>query len=353
MKAMHRAFKQAASISEMGTGEFLTTLFGDIRSIEREPMKTVGFSGTVFERLRLDLVDAGRIALVLKHVHPEQDATVWRTGQVAAREARLLAERRLDAIWDVFDAPYLAYAVDGDVSSLLMRDLSDHLFPDVRTPINADHEEILIDSLARLHAAFWERSDCAFPWLAKGEFVYTFLVPGEIEREEARGRRHPLFSAVKEGWELALSMSPAVVGSLLNTPPSDLARYTDGLPRTLLHGDAKIANFALLPNGIVSAFDWAIVAEGCPSADIGWYLAVNASRLARSKEDLLDLYRRRLAAHRGVDLSDQLWRKIVAAAVLGGGMVLLWNKALNLKKGLTGAEAEWNWWVTALAQINS
>jgi len=146
------------------------------------------------------------------------------------------------------------------------------------------------------------------------------------------GRRHPLFSAVKEGWELALSMSPAVVGSLLKAPPSDLARFTDGLPRTLLHGDAKIANFALLPNGIVSAFDWAIVAEGCPSSDIGWGLAMNASRLARSKEDLLDLYRRRLAAHRGVDLSDQLWRKILAAAVLGGGMVLLWNKALNLKK---------------------
>jgi hypothetical protein len=234
-----------------------------------------------------------------------------------------------------------------------MRDLSDYLFPDARTPINIDEEEILIDKLAQLHAAFWERNECALPWLTKGEFVFSFLVPHEIERQEAIGRQHPLFSAVKEGWDLALSMSPAVVGPLLERRPSDLAMCTHGLPRTLLHGDAKIANFALLPDGVVSAFDWAMVAEGCVSVDIGWYLAVNASRLARSKEDLLNLYRRRLATHRGMDFSDEVWERIVAAAILGSAMVLLWNKALNLKKGLPGADAEWGWWMTALSRTLS
>jgi hypothetical protein len=100
-----RAFKQASNISEMISAEFLTTLFGKIRSIEREPMKTVGFSGTAFERVRLDLVNGERIALVVKDVDPEQDATVWLTGRVAAREARLLAEPRLHGVWDVFDPP--------------------------------------------------------------------------------------------------------------------------------------------------------------------------------------------------------------------------------------------------------
>src|SRR4051812_3894857 len=180
-KHMSQRFVQADTISQITDREFLASFTGDIRSIERQAMKTVGFSGTRFERLRLGLADGNKATLIVKHINPEQDATAWRTGGVAAREARLLNERALDRVWEVFDSPYLAYAFDGDVSALLMRDISQHLSPDVREPIQFEHEDALIDHLAKLHACFWQSEVLNTSWLAKGEFIYSFLAPGEIE----------------------------------------------------------------------------------------------------------------------------------------------------------------------------
>ncbi len=336
----------------MTSRPFLETLLGDIRSVECVPMKSIGFSGTQFKRLHVDRAAGDSLTLVVKYIHPEQDVTVWRTGGVAAREARLLKEGVLGGVWDVFDAPYLAYAFEGEVSALLMRDLSQHLFADVREPIIAEDENTLIEHLAKLHARFWNQDLSGIPWLAKGEFVFTFLAPGEIEMEEARGRTSPVFAMAKEGWALAIKMLPASVGRLLMSPPGELARIMDGLPRTLLHGDAKVANFAVLPGGRVSAFDWANISEGSPAADLGWYLAVNASRLTRSKEDFAAAYRTALERHLSNVLLSQTWERIYMAAILGGAMVLLWNKALNLKKALPGAVDEWHWWVHQLERLS-
>ncbi len=347
---MDRRFAQATSIAELASPAFLGDLLGEVRSLERESMATVGFSGTEFERLRVDLADGSRRTLVLKHIHPERDVTVWRTGGVA-REARLLADRALDDVWEAFDPPYLAYAFDVDASAVLMRDLSAHLFPEVREPITRADEDALIDALAALHAVFWNREARAWPWLAKGEFMYGFLAPGEIEKEESLGRTHRLFGPVKEGWALAHQQLPRSVSTLMASPPAELARITDGLPRTIIHGDAKVANFAILPNGRVSAFDWAMIADGCATLDIGWYVAVSASRLTRSKEEVFAAYRVALERRLDHSLGDALWARMYEAAILGGASVLLWNKALNMKKGLPGAVEEWNWWVGALERL--
>src|SRR5262245_13643348 len=104
---MNRRVAQAQSISEIASPAFLGDRIGEVRSLERESMATVGFSGTEFERLHVELADGSRTTLILKHIHPERDVTAWRTGGVG-REARLLAEPSLDAVWDVFDSPYLA-----------------------------------------------------------------------------------------------------------------------------------------------------------------------------------------------------------------------------------------------------
>src|SRR5262245_44845506 len=237
---MDRRFAQATSISELTRADFLSGLLGETRSVEGESMTTVGFSGTRFERLRIALADGSRTTLVLKQIHPAEDVTAWRTGGVA-REARLLAQRALDDVWEAFDPPYIAYACEVGVSAVLMRDLSAHLFPDVREPITRAGEDALLESLATLHATFWNRDLRAIPWIAKGEFIYGFLAPGEVVQEESRGHTHRLFAAVKEGWRLAHEQLPPTVSTLLASPPVELARITDGLPRTVIHGDTKVA----------------------------------------------------------------------------------------------------------------
>ena len=85
--------------------------------------------------------------------------------------------------------------------------------------------------------------------------------------------------------------SPAPRQGPLGRPASVLAADCAGLPWTLLHGDAKVANFALLPGRRVAAFDWQLLGIGPATLDLGWYLAVNAGRLARPKEHVIARYR--------------------------------------------------------------
>ncbi|HEY7728921.1 MAG TPA: phosphotransferase [Candidatus Eisenbacteria bacterium] len=88
------------------------------------------------------------------------------------------------------------------------------------------------------------------------------------------------------------------------------------LPRTLLHGDAKVANFALMPDSRVAELDWALVGAGPASVDLGRYLAVNASRLARPKEEAVARYRTLLAER----LGGEGGMGLVGGSLGGGGL---------------------------------
>ena len=118
-----------------------------------------------------------------------------------------------------------------------------------------------------------------------------------------------------------------------------------------MHGDVKVANFALVSDGGVAAFDWAMLGAGPCTIDLGWYLAVNASRLARAKEDVVRQYRARLEAALGAPLQASLWRSLERAAIVCGARMLLWSKALAVDAERPGAHEEWRWWVDRLADI--
>jgi len=85
--------------------------------------------------------------------------------------------------------------------------------------------------------------------------------------------------------------------------------------------------------------------------DLGWYLAINASRLARPREEVLRRYRSRLEAALGRKLDEPLWSRLAAAAMLTGALMLLWSKALALEAGSERARAEWEWWMESLSRL--
>ncbi len=182
--------------------------------------------------------------------------------------------------------------------------------------------------------------------------------PGPIRRPgTARAWRghYPaeLEQQIRRGWQAALSRVPATVRTLLANAPEVLAgRYAD-LPFTLLHGDAKVCNFAVLPNGDVAAIDWAWVGAGPATLDLGWYLAINGGRLARSRDAVIQRYRRLLDAEAGAPIADDLWAGLVDVAVLCGALMLLWLKALALEEQPSPeVRAEWQWWVDALLHVS-
>jgi aminoglycoside phosphotransferase (APT) family kinase protein len=137
---------------------------------------------------------------------------------------------------------------------------------------------------------------------------------------------------------------PEEVAQKLTRPGREWAQEWDDLPRTLLHGDVKVANFAIVEGGKVAAFDWAMCGAGPCSVDLGWYLAVNASRLAGTKEEVIARYRALL----GIDLGDATWRRLEDAAIILGARMLLWAKAAALESGRAGAQEEWDWWMERL-----
>ena len=117
-----------------------------------------------------------------------------------------------------------------------------------------------------------------------------------------------------------------------------------------MHGDAKVANFALLPGRRVAAFDWQLLGKGPATLDLGWYLAVNSGRLARPKEHVIARYRDLLESRLTRPLSNLLWERMVSVGVMSGALMLLWAKALSLEEsGSPQAAEEWNWWVTQLS----
>jgi hypothetical protein len=341
------------SIDALSDPDALAAVVGPVTSIERSPLVTLGYTytGNTLEKLDLRLASGGRQTLVLKRIATTLNWPAWRSGDAVGREAALLAEPALSGVWEVLECPYRAFAVRLGDAGLLMDDLSDHLLLDIDEPIAVADEDALLAALAALHARYWESDVLRIPWLARPAVRFALLGPMASTEEARRPSPDVFFDDVRRGWAIAFSRLPADIRDLLNRPASLLAADCAGLPWTLLHGDAKVANFALLPGRRVAAFDWELLGCGPATLDLGWYLAVNSSRLARPKEHVIARYRDLLEYHLTHPLSNALWERMVSTGILCGALMLLWAKALSLEESASPQAAEeWNWWVNQLGQ---
>ena len=327
----------------------LAMVLGPIRAVERTPLVVPSYTGARFERLDVTLESGEHRRLVTKRLRPSEDWIAVRSGDVHGRASMLLAEPRLAGVWEAFACPYLGFACGGGEVALLMEDLSPHLLPDVREPLRETEEERLLAALTSLHARFWNAPVLDLAWLARPE-THAGLFDARCAADPACRAviAEPPRESGTRGWAIALRRLPATLEDMIRCPAGELAWLWRDLPRTLVHGDAKVANFALLPDGRVAAFDWALIGTGPATLDLGWYIAVNASRLTGSKEATLERYRALLEAARGAPLANACWSALVRAAIVLGARMLLWSKALALEAGRPGADAEWAWWMDRL-----
>jgi hypothetical protein len=308
----------------------LGSLLGPVDSVEVLPFVQLGHSGATFERVHVRLHSGGRTALIIKRIQPALNWTALRTGDGVGREMQLLQAPTLAGVWSAFVNPYVAYAAASGEIALLMEDLSDHVRQDLdvpdQAPIPVQDEDGLLAALASLHALYWQSEATALPWLLQPVVLFSIMGPHAPARPNES--LLPLLQQRGRGWHAALARVPRSVAELLTQPPDVLARRCQDLPPSLLHGDAKIANFAVLPTGRAAAFDWAWVGAGPATLDLGWYLAVNAGRLARPRDAVLARYRHLLEAELGSSLPAVIWEQLVQVGLLCGALMLLWQKAL-------------------------
>lgn len=351
MEAHPQLLSSIAALTDVAS---LSRLAGRVASVRLEPLHGVGYSNASLTRVEVDVGDGTCQTFVLKRTRLDQDWTACRTQDRRGREALLLTEAALAAVWQIFACPYVACAIEAGEVGLLLRDLTPELLPDARVPLSEAQEEDLLSALARLHARFWDTSVSAIDWLVRPAQYCDILAPSvAADPASVAVLSPPLRDAVPRGWASALSRLPAAAARHLTCSGAEWERVWADLPRTLLHGDVKVANFALFTDRRVAAFDWAMIGIGPCTTDLGWYLAVNASRLTGPKEHVLTRYRTLLENALGDPLPNSVWHGLENVAIVCGARMLLWSKALALDLARPGAHEEWSWWVDRLADIRT
>ncbi len=167
-------------------------------------------------------------------------------------------------------------------------------------PIDADRAAQVVELLARLHATFWGRLpvDGAGPlgWLYTASADSASLIVGSLLKTSSR--------RLAERTDLPLER-----GRVIDENYRAVASLIDRPPHTVMHGDAHPGNL-YFRDGAAGLLDWQAVRRGHPSRELAYTLVTSMTTDDRqaSQRDLLDVYRRALAAGGGPDLDrDELW----------------------------------------------
>lgn len=298
----------------------------------REPLDGPGKSGAVLERVTID-----GASYVLKHLDSEGDWTLRAAGIPGSASVELWRQGVLDDLPDCFNQPIVAVAYDAHRptrSALLMRDVGEHLVPVTDDPITADQQDLLLDHMAALHAAFWEKA----PRIVTPTDRYLELSPRMAEAEAALGSDHLVPRLVAQGWPLLEEVAPALAGVVvpLVHDPTPLVDALATTPSTFVHGNWKLDNLGIDDRRRTVLLDWELPGEGAPLSDLVWYLAINCRRLPATKERAVETYRAALESH-GVD-TGAWWERQLGLCLVGAMVQFGWEKALG------GYDDELAWW---------
>jgi phosphotransferase family enzyme len=180
---------------------------------------------------------------------------------------------------------------DSGQFGLLLEDLTRRQahFPNVTEAVSLAYVESLIDTLARLHAGFWEspRFDTDLRWVQS----HTEGALSELQNHAAT----PLIQHEidHENFKREMVQRLRTSGPQLRAGMMAMHRHQATLPRTLLHGDTHLGNTYLLPGEKGGFLDWQLMTCGYGVHDIS-YLVCTALSVEQRREHEQALLRRYL-----------------------------------------------------------
>lgn len=303
---------------------------------ERRPFLTGEFrSPSTFEEVRID----GE-RFVLKRMHLDDDFSLRVTGDLACRAVRAYAEGVCDVASEMIDHAIIGAATgtgrNGWGGALLMRDVSADLVSPGDDALSEGEHDRFIEHLAGMSARTWGWHDewDLLPYATR----WRLFDHAAIDAERTLGWPEAVPRTAAEGWVQFDRRAPLEVARGVDELRRDVTPLVTELamtPSCLIHGDWKAANLGSGPDGRTVLVDWALVGEGPVCHELGWYLALNRSRLPRSKELVIRDFRRALERH-GVATAGW-WERQLGLCLLGTVVQFGWEKAL-------GDEAELMWW---------
>ena len=166
-------------------------------------------------------------------------------------------------------------------------------FPDTLHPIGPDRAALIVELLAKLHATFWDRVPS---WLYTTSGDTASLLIGPLLKISSR--------RIAERTDI-----PVSAGRFIDDNYRSVARLIDERPQTVMHGDAHPGN-VYFRDGAAGLLDWQAVRRGHPGRELAYTLVTSMTPADRRQHqhDLLDVYRRALAAGAGPQLDrDGMW----------------------------------------------
>ncbi len=296
-----------------------------------------------FERVEID----GRPGVV-KYVHPDLDVFMRVSGDLGCIPRRVWAAGLMDTAPDVILNATIGVAPwgrNGWGAALLMEDMSAALVPPGDEPVDPETHLRFLDAIAALSASTWSPSPGALgplDLLPQGE-RWGFFGSDRLQGEEHVGWPEAVPRIAIEGWQRFDSLVPGDVGEVVRSLARDPAPLAAALARTplaFLHGDWKMGNLGVAPDGRVVLLDWTYCGIGPVAHELAWYLALNRARLpiGHTKESTIDDLQAALG-RRGVDTATW-WERQVELCLLGGLVEFGWEKVF-------GPPEELAWWVDA------
>jgi hypothetical protein len=278
--------------------------------------------------LAIETNDGRGPRFIVKRVSLAWDWIMRATNDRLGREAQAWAGGLLDRLPPEITHPVLACAHDGDGWAILMRDVSDALFPPhdpyVGLALSTADEDRLLDGLAALHEAFWDKPEAASSacGYCHPALRYSAFSPETGRREGDAPDVYPRI--IRDGWDLLPSLidaDTAVLVTALALDPRPLVSALARYPQTVVHGDPRPPNFGLVrSNGSASRvmlLDWQLAGPGAAASDLAWLLYCAEPGRLRPRETVIAVYRDRLAARLGSRFDEAGWRPQLALCLLG------------------------------------
>jgi hypothetical protein len=275
-----------------------------------------GFSGATLTRL----VREDGAAFVLKRMSLARDWIMRATDDDGCREVAMATARM--RLGPTIASPSVGASRDGDSYALLMQDISDYLLP--QGVVLDELLDLILIRIGELHS---RRPPAAVPWCDPGKRL-TLLTPRGARIAEAYGA--PVARDITEGWRLFERQAPPRVVELIQAlwdDPDPLLKVIEDYAVSLLHGDLKFDNIGIDPAGGMWLIDWSMTMHSSIVVEIGWFLAINSRRMARSLDDVL------------ADLVEGGKARLLT--VLCGLLLRGWRKALDAE---AGNPEELRWW---------
>lgn len=321
----------------------MSELYPDVASLlaaygivaPEQPMTNPGFSGAS----HTSIVQGGR-RYVLKRLRLGDDWLMRLTGDAAYREAQFAVSPLATRLPAGLRTPTLGASHDDDGRAILMDDITPLLLPDAQV-VPAETMDAILRRFADFHAAFWgdPLDDARIAFCAPRHRI-SLLGPGTGEMLVREGRDF----GVAHGWRLFETLAAPETADLARRLAADmtpLLAALESLPRTLLHGDLKIANFGW-DGETLSLLDWAMVMRGPAAIDLMLLLTMNSSILPWMLDEALERYAAHLERALGAErFAAARWWQQRATLMLGGLLYYGWGKALDAH---AGQPDELRWW---------